>query len=233
MNQLLIISGVNRMVNIKLLFVILDDGYDKKIKSILNKYDISVSSVTHGIGTASPSVLDYFGLIESRKSVYLAIIPDYSETKMLNQINKSFNIEHPGTGIAFTIPISSSNKYLSMRFEKNNIEKEKIIMNSDEKYHLIITIVLEGHLEQVMNAAKRSGANGGTVLRGRGLGNKEAVKFLGFELEPGRELVLNVVEEKIKNKVMEEITKTVGIKTKGKGICISLPVDAAIGFKEK
>jgi len=221
------------MVNIKLLFLILDEGYDKKVKTLFNKYDINVKTVTHGIGTASPSVLDYFGLAETRKSIYLAIIPDYSQFEILNRINKEFNIEHPGTGVAFTIPISSSNKYLSMTFEKNKTEEGKIIMDNNEKYHLIITIVLEGHLEQVMNAAKRVGASGGTVLRGRGLGNKEAVKFFGFELEPGRELVLNIVEEKIKNKVMEEITKAVGIKTGGKGICISLPVDSAIGFKDK
>ena len=32
------------MVNIKLLFAILDDGNDKKIKSILNKNDISLQN---------------------------------------------------------------------------------------------------------------------------------------------------------------------------------------------
>jgi len=101
---------------------------------------------------------------------------------------------------------------------------------NEKKYHLIITIVLEGHLEQVMAAAKRVGAQGGTVIRGRGLGNKEAEKLLGFTIEPGRELVLNVVDESIKNKVMEEITKDVGIKTPGKGIVLSLPVDNAIGI---
>lgn len=221
------------MVNIKLLFVILDDGFDKTIKSIFNKYDINVKIVTYGMGTASPSLLDYFGLIETRKNIYIGVIPSYSQEKILNHLNKEFNIDNPGTGIAFTVPISSSNRYLSMVFEDDKKEKEKAIMGSDEKYHLIITIVLEGHLEQVMNAAKRVGATGGTVIRGRGLGNKEAVKFLGLELEPGREVVLNIVVEKIKTKVMEEITKAVGIKTKGKGVCISLPVDAAIGFKEK
>lgn len=221
------------MVNIKLLFVILDEGYDKIIKTIFKKHDINICSATHCIGTASPSLLDYFGLAETKKNMYLAIIPDYLEHKILNHVHKEFNIEHPGTGIAFTIPISSSNKFLSAIFEKNKREEEIMCMSNDEKYHLIITIVLEGHLEQVMNAAKRVGATGGTVIRGRGLGNKEAVKFLGFELEPGRELVLNIVEDKIKTKVMEEITKEVGIKTKGKGVCISLPVDSAIGFKEK
>lgn len=218
------------MVNIKLLFVILDNSTNYKIKAIFNKNNIGIKLITHGIGTASPSVLDYFGLVETRKDIYLAIIPDYLESKILNQLNKEFKIEYPGTGIAFTVPISSSNRYLSMAFEKDKIKKEDIEMNNNKKYHLIITIVLEGHLEQVMNAAKRVGANGGTVIRGRGLGNKEAVKLFGFEIEPGRELVLNIVEEDIKNKVMEEISNEVGIKTPGKGVCIALPVDSAIGF---
>lgn len=219
------------MVNIKLLFAILNDDKDKQMKLILNKNNISVQCVTHGVGTASSSVLDYFGLTETKKSIYFSIIPDYLNEKILNQINKEFNIESPGTGIAFTVPISSSNKYLSTIFDKNKKIEEKNAMDNIDKYHLIVTIVLEGHLEQVMNAAKRAGATGGTVIRGRGLGNKEAVKFLGLELEPERDVVLNIVDEKIKKEVMEEITKAVGIKTKGKGICISLPIDAAIGIK--
>lgn len=233
MNQSSITGGVSQMVNIKLLFVILNNVKDKQMKSLFNKHNISVQCVTHGLGTASPSVLDYFGLSETKKSVYFAIIPNYLESKILSQINKNFNIESPGTGVAFTVPISSSNKYLSTVFEKNKEKEVEMFMENEERYHLIITIVLEGHLEQVMNAAKRVGATGGTVIRGRGLGNKEAIKFLGLELEPEREVVLNIVEEKIKTKVMEEITNAVGIKTKGKGICISLPIDAAIGFKDK
>jgi len=84
-----------------------------------------------------------------------------------------------------------------------------------------------------MTAAKKRGATGGTVIRGRGLGNKEALKLFGFEIEPGREVILNVVEEKIKNVVMEEITKEVGIKTPGKGVCLSIPVDNIIGINKE
>lgn len=217
------------MVNIKLLFAILNNGYPNKMKSIFSKNNVNIKIVTHGFGTASPSVLDYFGIVETKKDIYLAVIPDYLESKMMNQLNREFKIEQPGTGVAFTVPISSSNKYISSSFEKDKLVKEDH-MEKEKKYHLVITIVLEGHLEQVMNAAKKMGANGGTVIRGRGLGNKEAVKLFGFQIEPGRELVLNVVEEEIKNQVMEEITKEVGLKTPGKGICISLPVDSVAGF---
>ena len=141
------------------------------------------------------------------------------------------NIENPGTGIIFTISLTGANKFLLDSFDKDAI-KENVKMN-ERKYHLIITIVMEGHLEQVMDAAKRVGAQGGTVIRGRGLGNKEAENLFGFQIEPGRELVLNVVPDEIKARVMEEITKDVGIKTPCKGVCLSIPVDSAIGIDIK
>lgn len=216
------------MNKLKLLVTISEEGYEKKIKSIYDKNNVLLKIVTYGTGTASSSLLNYFGLAETKKYINIAVIPDYLEMDMMNQINNSLNIEHPGTGIVFSIPMSGANKFLLDSFE-NKTTKENVIMN-EKKYHLIITIVLEGHLEQVMAAAKRVGAQGGTVIRGRGLGNKEATKLLGFEIEPGREVVLNVVEDSIKTKVMEEITKDVGIKTPCKGICLSIPVDNAIGI---
>ena len=213
----------------KLLFTICNDGYEEELKEIYRKYNISLNTVTYGFGTASPSILDYFGLVETKKNINLAVIPHYFEEQILQQINKCLNINSPGTGIAFTISISSTNKFLVDSFDNKELEEEKT-MSDERKFHLIITIVLEGHLNKVMDAAKRAGAQGGTVIRGRGLGNKEAVKMFGFEIEPGRELVLNIVNSEIKNKVMEEITKDVGIKTPGKGVCIAIPVDNAIGI---
>ena len=219
------------MSKLKLLVIISDDGNEKKLKKIYDKHSISLKIVTHASGTATPSLLDYFGLTETKKSVNLAVIPDYLEGIILNDINKILNINNPGTGITFTLSLSSANKYLLDNFQNKENIKEVVIMN-EKKYHLVITIVLEGNLELVMEAAKKMGATGGTVIRGRGLGNKEALKLFGFEIEPGREIVLNVVEEKIKNNVMEEITKVVGIKTPGKGVCLSIPVDNIIGIGE-
>lgn len=219
------------MVNIKLLFIILDEGYDKKIKNILNKFGIRVKTVSGASGTASPSILDYFGLVETKKSVFMAIIPDYLSSKILTKINSYFNLGKEGTGIAFTIPIASSNKYLSDSFSGNGLERKDVKMENknDLKYHLIITIVSEGYLEQVMSAAKKAGSSGGTALKGRGLSNSNSA-ILGFNIEPEKDIVLNIVLEKDKTKVMEAITKEVGIKTKGMGVCISLPVEDAVGI---
>lgn len=221
------------MVNLMLLVLIYSEGNDKKINSILNKFGVKVKTVTNASGTASASVLDYFGLAETRKDVYLAIIPDYLEHNILSKLKNTFKFEEIGTGITFTIPISSSNKFLMDSFKKSDVEeKVKDMKEDNNKYHLIITIVLEGYLEQAMAAAKKAGATGGTVIKGRGLANLVPAKVLGFNIEPEREVILNVVEDESKQKVMEEITSAVGIKTGGKGVCIALPISDAIGLNK-
>ena len=221
------------MVNLMLLVLIYSEGNDKKINSILNKFGVKVKTVTNASGTASASVLDYFGLAETRKDVYLAIIPDYLEHNILSKLKNAFKFEEIGTGITFTIPISSSNKFLVVSFKKSDVEeKVKDMKEDNNKYHLIITIVLEGYLEQAMAAAKKAGATGGTVIKGRGLANLVPAKVLGFNIEPEREVILNVVEDESKQKVMEEITSAVGIKTGGKGVCIALPISDAIGLNK-
>lgn len=221
------------MVNLMLLALIYSEGNDKKINSILNKFGVKVKTVTNASGTASASVLDYFGLAETKKDVYLAIIPDYLEHNILCKLKNAFKFEEIGTGITFTIPISSSNKFLMDSFKKSDVEeKVKDMKEDNNKYHLIITIVLEGYLEQAMAAAKKAGATGGTVIKGRGLANLVPAKVLGFNIETEREVILNVVEDESKQKVMEEITSAVGIKTGGKGVCIALPISDAIGLNK-
>ena len=220
------------MINISLLFMITDEGHDKKVKSILNSFGIKVKTVSNANGTASPSVLDYFGLIERKKAIFMAIIPNYLSKDILNKLNNHFKFDDVGTGVSFTVPISSSNKYLSDVFKNNAPESEEKHMEQENsiKYHLVITIVSEGYLEQVMTAAKRAGSSGGTAIKGRGLSDSRPAKILGFNIEPEKDIVLNIVTDRDKKRVMEEITKEVGIKTRGKGVCISIPVEDAVGF---
>jgi len=219
------------MINLKMLCIIIDEGFDKKVNNILNKFNIKAKTVSNASGTASQSILNYFGLEETKKELFFAIIPDYLSGKILSKINNEFEIQKEGTGVAFTMPISSSNKFLVDNFKQDAEGNEMFMNESEKKYHLVITIVLEGYLEIVMDAAKKAGCAGGTVIKGRGLGNVMPAKILGFNIEQEKDIVFNVVQEKDKKRVMEEISNAVGIKTPGKGICISLPIEDTIGFE--
>ena len=97
--------------------------------------------------------------------------------------------------------------------------------------HLIITIASEGYAEEVMNAAKKAGATGGTTLNGRGLETDKIIKFLGISIEPEKDVVLILADEDIKNKIMDSILESCGLKTMGRGTCFSLPVSHVVGLK--
>lgn len=81
-----------------------------------------------------------------------------------------------------------------------------------------------------MTAAKKAGANGGTVVHARGLGSKEAMKYLGITIQPEKDLILILTPKDKKSAIMESIMHEVGLNTAGTGICFSLPVDHAIGI---
>lgn len=223
---------------IELLCLITNYNDDKSIRPLYKKYKMPFNFTCYGNGTASSSLLEYLGLEDIRKYIYFSLINNFQKKDILNDMKKELELEKPGKGICFTIPLSSSTKYIKDKFKEDNmdtIKKEKSKMKEKDKknYHLIVTVITEGFSEVVMNTAKSAGAGGGTLIRGRSLYQKNSKReFLGFSIEPEKDVVLIVAREEIKNDIMSAITKEVGIKTKGGGIVFSLPISDAIGLYE-
>lgn len=212
-----------------MLFIIVNDSKEKKIVNILKKYEIGFKFVMHGMGMASKSVLDYFGLNEEEKTIITLILPDVCCKNVLNDLINKLKFNEHGMGIAFGIPLSSCTKYMLDFYE--NMELEDIEME-EAKQHLIVTIVNQGNAEKVMMEAKKGGAMGGTTISGLGMETEKAVKFLNITIEPEKDIVLILVPAEIKNNVMKLIIDNCGLKTKGAGICFSLPVDYVAGIHE-
>ena len=97
-------------------------------------------------------------------------------------------------------------------------------------HQLILCIVNTGYSEAVMDAAKAAGARGGTILKARGTGNKEAEKFFKITVQPEKEMVMILVPADIKEAVMHALYKNVGLNTPGQGIAFALPVDNVVGL---
>lgn len=102
------------------------------------------------------------------------------------------------------------------------------------KHEVIFCIVNEGFSETVMDAARRAGATGGTVMRSRGTANTEAEKIFGITVSPQKEIVMMLVNAERRNDILHALYSAVGLDTPGQGIAFSLPVDEAVGaFKPK
>lgn len=211
---------------VKLLVIISNE--EKKIKNLLKKYKLTFTAMTYGIGTASSSLLKYFGLDEIKRNIYFTLISSDLEKAIMKELYEKIKLTKVGEGIAFTISLTSSSKFLKDSLVKKDVEQSK--METD--YELIVTIVKEGYSDLVMQAAKSVGCNGGTLIEGRSLGSERTI-FMNLSIEPEKDIVLNIVKSDIKRKVMESITEKAGVKTSARGLVFSLPIDTVVGLQEE
>ncbi|MBP5207168.1 MAG: P-II family nitrogen regulator [Clostridia bacterium] len=98
------------------------------------------------------------------------------------------------------------------------------------KYEVIFCIVNEGFSEAVMDAARRAGATGGTVMRSRGTANVESEKIFGITVSPQKEIIMMLVDASLRNDILHALYKAIGLDTPGQGIAFALPVDEAVGI---
>ena len=220
---------------IELLCLISNKKEDEIIKPLYDKYTMPFNLATHGEGTASSSLLEYFGLEDIKKYIYFSLISKEQKNNILEDIKNNLELDKPGNGICFTIALSSSTKYISDKLKnKEDTKMKKESKKNNKIHHLIVTIVKEGFSEKVMNTAKKAGAGGGTLINGRSIYQKTSkMQFLGFSIEPEKDVILIVTDEDKKNDIMNAITKEAGLKTEGAGIIFSLPITDAIGLYEE
>lgn len=100
----------------------------------------------------------------------------------------------------------------------------------DNKFELVVCIVNAGFSQSVMAAARKAGARGGTILRGRGSANPEAEEFFGLTIQPDKELILILSSAQDKDAIISAIYKDSGLTTEGQGIAFSLPVERSTLF---
>ena len=98
------------------------------------------------------------------------------------------------------------------------------------QHEAIFCIVNSGYSDVVMEAAKKLGAGGGTVINARGTAPKDAESIFGITIEPEKEIVMILVPSSIKADVLHALYQEAGLDTPGQGIAFALPVDSVVGL---
>lgn len=103
-------------------------------------------------------------------------------------------------------------------------------MENNILYDLIVSVVNKGYSEQVVEASKKAGAEGGTIIYGRGTGIHEQAKLFNIAIEPEKELVLTLIDREKTDAVLEAIMVHAELNKPGKGIAFVLEVERTIGI---
>lgn len=205
----------------------------KKFSSFYEDMGLPVSFVTLGNGTASSEVLDYFGLDSPEKSLMFHVVTGQKWKELKRQLRLKMNIDIPGIGITFLIPLSSigGKKTLNYLTAGQEFVLGEETSLQDTKYELLVAIANQGYTELIMDAARKVRAAGGTVIHARGTGGKMAEKFLGVTLVPEKEMLFIVVRKDRKNDIMRAIMEEAGTGTPAGAIVFSLPVTDTAGMR--
>jgi len=212
---------------------IVDRSQTRRFEEFFEESGLPVSVSTLATGTATSEVLDYFGLGGSEKNVFFHVVTGATWTEVKRQLRRKMQIDIPGIGISFIIPISSVGGKQTLYYLTCGQEfvkgEESVLKNT--KYELLVAISNQGYTEQIMDAARSVRAAGGTVVHAKGTGGKLAEKFMGVTLVPEKEMVFIVVRTELKNDIMSAIMEKAGVKTKAGAIVFSLPVTDTAGMR--
>ena len=226
--------------NLYWMITITDRNQSQKFLSFYKTYGIEIVLSTLGKGTAASEILNDFGLEATQKAVLLSVVTGKVWSAVQKGLQTIMLIDIPGTGIAFTMPLSSIGGKRQLEFLTNGqpFQKGEESVLKDTKYELLVVIANQGYTEQIMAAARRENAGGGTVIHAKkvpkarkGSFQHGAEKFLGVSLASEKELVLIVVKHADKNNVMTAIMQEAGLETKAKAIVFSLPVTGTAGLR--
>ena len=103
---------------------------------------------------------------------------------------------------------------------------------TEHNHELIVCIVNAGFSQNVMEAARAAGAQGGTIIRARGSANPEAEEFFNINIQSDKEVLLILVPKGIKDDVLKAVYKDCGLADDARGIAFSLPVNRTTTIKE-
>ena len=221
------------MSNVYCMITITGKNQGERFSSLFKTEQLPVMLLTLGAGTASSEMLDYFGMEIREKIVIFTVVTQESWRRVKRQMEEKLNIDVPGTGISFIVPVSSVGGGKAFRYllaGQAYIKEEETELKNTE-YELIIVISNYGYNNLVMDAAREAGAGGGTVVHSRGTGREKAEKFLGVTLAEEKEMTFIVTRSEKKNDIMKAIMEKAGLESKAKSILFSLPVTETTGLR--
>lgn len=230
----------NKRMNIiskehKLIITIVKKGQAKKVVKASKAAGAEGGTILLGRGKGIHENKSFLGIpITPEKEIVLTLVKNDITYKVLSAIEEETNLSAPGCGLAIVISTKAitgiahllgNNTHSTECLEgKMNMENQAIL------YDLIVSIVNKGDSDDVVDASKKAGAEGGTILSGRGTGIHEQAKLFNILIEPEKDIVLTLIDRTKTKDVLERINQDVELCKPGKGIAFVLEVEKTIGI---
>ena len=210
---------------LEVIYVVVHSGLGSKVLKVAKHNGIQGGTIILGKGTIKNRLLEFLDLTDVRKEIVIMITEQSKANNVLEIINKEFHFQKQNHGIAFSMSVTElvGSRHIKSKSPESNREENTM-------YQAIYTIVDKGKAEIAIDAATAAGARGGTIMNGRGSGIHETNILFAMPIEPEKEIVMILSEEKSTNAIVASIRKELNIDEPGNGIIYIQNVNKTFGL---
>ena len=189
-------------------------------------------------GTARTEMLDLLGIGETAKASRFLSRGERTGAayRLLNRLGRELQMRYPGTRYRVH---HSGQQALDCRWHSLLTQADESRRRSPDEqkrsttgFDVVAVVMERGYTNVAMDAARKAGARGGTVISARGIAENEVKRFFGIEIQAEKEIVFLVVKSAEKQQIMTELMRAVGTRTRSHGLILSMPVSDAIGLAD-
>ena len=176
---------------IRLLVTIVERRQGKNMAKLYSENGVDWHYHSIGFGTASSELLDVLGFGTSERDILFSLAESEKVRKLLYDLNNDLHGNVSSKGIVFSVLLTGiSNLVANMLMQEPVvIEEGEIPVQDKSNNSLILIAVNQGHTDKVMETAKKAGARGGTIIKGRWAGAEQSEKFFGITLQTEKEII--------------------------------------------
>ena len=217
------------LTRVVMIVSIIERGCGNRLAKLYTQQQVFTHLRCEGTGTATSEILDILGLGSTEKDILLSMAPAGAAWTLLEQLEDNLHDQCPGRGIAFTVSLEAVTNLLAVAVNAGaRLDKSKEYDDMQEKNSLIMVTVNQGFTDEVMATARRAGARGGTVIRGRWVSSAETERLEHLTRQAEKEILLIVVPRDIRGGVMEAINEGHGLTSEAGAVMWSLGIDQLV-----
>lgn len=214
-----------------LIMSIVERGSGGKLVKLYQKNQVFTHIRFEGLGTATSEILDILGLGGSEKDIILSMTTRSAAAALLERLDDELRGAAPSRGIAFSIPLTAVSSLLAAFIDlKTKSESEGSgSMDNQQKTSMILVTVNQGYTDAVMDTARKAGARGGTIIRGRWAGDESFAQASGITtLQEEKELIFIVVPTELRGKIMDVVSREHGLRTESGAMVSAVAVEQLV-----
>ncbi|PKH10766.1 P-II family nitrogen regulator [Planomicrobium sp. MB-3u-38] len=220
-------------LNHKLMIAIVKRGFSRPVIAEAKKAGADGATIVYGEGIGRNEKPTFLGMpVTHEKDVIFIAVDGEIEAPVAEAVSREGKLGKSGYGLGFTVHLSKllGVPHLTKRPDDRRKKKgEKIMDSALHEFQLIVTIVNTGDSQKVIKAAADAGAEGGTILNGRGTGVNERQTFMNFTIDPEKDVILTLVPASYTDKVVTSIEQAVDLNAPGRGIAFLIDVENVFG----